>query len=143
MLHSAGGTEVADPLNRILPNLAAAPVRIITDQSSSRPDRSERRRLANRAEVLQGPFKRGIQQFETEIDFGIARSQWRGNAHDPIGCAGAHDVGAQSEMQCLLGDGIRESACRVPLALVKLFEFYSQKQAPPADVADTVISLLQ
>jgi hypothetical protein len=71
-------------LNRILPIAAAAPVRIITDQSLSRRDRSERRRFANRAEVFEGPFERRIQQFETEIDFGIGRSQWRGNAHDRL-----------------------------------------------------------
>ena len=44
----------------------------------SRPNGSERRRFANRAEVLEGPFERCIQQFETEIDFGISRRQWRG-----------------------------------------------------------------
>ena len=46
-------------------------------------------------------------------------------------------------MQSLIGDGIGERACRVPLPRIKRFEFYSQKQAPPADVADTVMFLLQ
>jgi len=91
----------------------------------SRPNGSERRRFANRAEVLEGPFERCIQQFETEIDFGISRRQWRGNAHDPVRCAGAHDVGAQSEMHRVVSDRIRERGCRVPLAPVKRFEFYS------------------
>ena len=81
--------------------------------------------LRKRVQFLERLFERCIQQVETEIDFGIGRRQWRGNAHHPIRCTGAHDVGAQSEMQRLVGDGIRERACRVPLASVKRFEFYS------------------
>ena len=118
------GTDVApirlkDPANR-----RTAPVRISSD-SLSRPDGIECRCLVNRAEVLESPFERRIQQVETEIDFGIGRSQWRGDAHYPIGCTGAHDVGAQPEMQSLIGDGIGERARRVPLAPIKRFEFYS------------------
>ena len=118
-------------LNRILPIAAAAPVRIITDQSLSRPDRSKRRRFANRAEVLEGPFERRIQQFETEIDFGIGRSQWRGNAHDPIGCARCVRCWRSVRMQRILGDRIRKRASKVLLAAVKRLEFYSQEQVPP------------
>jgi hypothetical protein len=55
---------------------------------------------------LEGPFERRIQQFETEIDFRIDCRQWRANARDPIGYSGAHDNGAQSEMQRLVVDGI-------------------------------------
>jgi hypothetical protein len=79
-------------LARREPGLRPAAHRFVVGLSSA--DGSERRRIANRAEVLDGPFERRIQQLETEIDFGIGRSQWRGNAHDPIGRAGAHDVGA-------------------------------------------------
>jgi hypothetical protein len=108
------GTEAANPTESNLPIAAAAPVRIATDRLSS-PDGTQCRRFANRAELLKGPIERRIQYFETEIDFGIGRSQWRGNAHYPIGCTGAHDVGAQSEVQSLIGDGIGERACRVRL----------------------------
>ena len=90
-----------------------------------RPDDSECWRFANRTEVLESLFERRIQQLETEINVGIGRNQWRGDAHYPIGCTGANDVGAQPEMQSLIGDGIGESARRVPLAPIKRFEFYS------------------
>ena len=111
-------------LNRILPTPAAALVRISTDRLL-RPGGSECRRLADRTEVLESPFERRIQEVETEIDFALGRRQWRGDAHDPIGCSGAHDVSAQSEMQSLIGDGIGERACRLRLPGVKRFEFYS------------------
>src|ERR1700740_2630645 len=62
------------------PGLRPAAHRFCVGPSSA--DRSERRRIANRAEVLDGSFERRIQQLETEIDFGIGRSQWRGKAHD-------------------------------------------------------------
>jgi hypothetical protein len=108
---------------RILPIAGQLPFES-TDRLS-RLDGSECRRFANRTKVFESPFERRIQQFETEIDFGIGRSQWRGDAHYRIRCTGAHDVGAQSEMQSLIGDGIGERACRVPLPRVKRFEFYS------------------
>jgi hypothetical protein len=102
-------TEAANPPEPNPANRSGSPVRIATDPLL-RPDGSECRPFANRTEVLHSPFERRIQQFETEIDFGIGRSQWRGDAHYPIGCAGAHDIGAQPEMQSLIGDGIRKSA---------------------------------
>ena len=49
-------------------------------------------------QLLERPFERRIQQVETEIDFGLGRSQRRGYPHDPIGGAGAHDIGTQSEL---------------------------------------------
>ena len=135
------GTEAANP-PEVGPANRSGSSRSNSTDRLLRPDDSECRRFANRTEVLESPFEPRIQQIETEIDFGIGRRQWRGDAHDPIGCSGAHDVSAQSEMQRLVGDSIRERASRVPLAPVKRFEFYSQKQTSPADVADTVISLL-
>ena len=118
------GTEAANPPE---PNPAkrSGSSRSNFHRRLSRPDASECRRFADRTEVFESPFERRIQQFETEIDFSIGRRQWRGDAHDPIGCAGAHDVGAQSEMQSLIGDGIGERACRVRLPGAKCFEFYS------------------
>ena len=118
------GTEAANPPEVGPANRSGSSRSNSTDRLSRR-DGIECRRLVNRTEVLDSPFERRIQQFETEIDFGLGRRQWRGNAHDPIGCAGAHDVGAQSEMQSLIGDGIGERACRVRLPGVKRFEFYS------------------
>src|SRR5438105_1521630 len=53
-------------------------------------------RCTNAGQCLERLFERCIQQFETEIDFGIGRSQWRGDAHHPVRSAGAHNVGAQS-----------------------------------------------
>jgi hypothetical protein len=89
------------------------------------------RRFANRVEVLEGPFERRIQQFETEIDFGLGRRQWRGNAHDPIGCARCVRCWRSVRMQRILGDRIRKRASKVLLAAVKRLEFYSQEQVPP------------
>ena len=45
-------------------------------------------------EFFENFSERRVQQFETEIDFALARRQRRGNAHDTVGCAGAHDIGA-------------------------------------------------
>src|SRR4029077_12234361 len=82
-------------------------------------------------------------EFDTEIDFALAGGQWWSDAHDPIGCAGAYDVGAQSEMQRLVGDGIRKRARRVLLVPAKRLELYPKEQTPPAHVTDTGISLLE
>ena len=118
------GTEAANPPEVGPANRSGSSRSNSTDRLSRR-DGIECRRLVNRAEVLESLFERRIQQLETKINVGIGRSQWRGDAHYPIRCTGTHDVGAQSDMQSLIGDGIGERACRVPLAPVKRFELYS------------------
>jgi hypothetical protein len=59
------------------------PFELLLAEAYRAPGAREHRRFANRVEILEGPFERRIQQFETEIDFGLGRRQWRGNAHDP------------------------------------------------------------
>ena len=64
----------------------------------------------NAGQLLERLFERRIQQVETEIDFGFGGRQWRGNTHDPVGRAGAHDVGAQPERQRPVRNRIRKRA---------------------------------
>ena len=118
------GTEAANP-PEVGPANRSSSSRSNSTDRLLRPDDSECWRFANRTEVPESLFERRIQQLETEINVGIGRSQWRGDAHYPVTCTGTHDVGAQSDMQSLIGDGIGERACRVPLAPVKRFELYS------------------
>src|SRR6516162_6781583 len=72
-----------------------------------------KRRRPEEDQTLRPEKPRWPEPGETEIDFGFGGRQWRGNTHHPIGCTGAHDVGAQSEMQRLIGDGIGERTCRM------------------------------
>jgi hypothetical protein len=90
----------------------------------------------------ESPFERRIEEFEAEIDFGLGGRQRRGNPHHPFGRTGAHDIGAQPELQRVVGDRIGKRACGVAWAPVNGCEFHPEEQASPAHVADTVISLL-
>ena len=106
------GTEAANPPEVGPANRSGSSRSNSTDRLLC-PDDSECWRFANRTEVLESLFERRIQQLEAEINVGIGRSQWRGDAHYPIRCTGTHDVGAQSDMLSLIGDGMSS-----PLAIM-------------------------
>src|SRR5215471_19072610 len=100
-------------------------------------------RCTNAGHFLERLFERCIQEAETEIDFGFGGRQRRCNTHHPVGSAGAHNVGAQSETQRPVCNRIRKSARRVVFVSIERSEFHSEQQTPPAHVANTGISLLQ
>ena len=89
-------------------------------------------RISQRARACfpKGLFERRIQEFQTEIDFGFGGRQWRGNAHHPFRRAGAHDVGAQPELQRVVCNRIRERACRVFFTPVNRSRILSRRASP-------------
>ena len=58
---------------------------------------------------------RRVQQLEAEVDFGLGHRERRRDPHHAAGGAGAHDVGAEPELQRRVGHRVRErrrGACR-------------------------------
>jgi hypothetical protein len=75
----------------------------------------------------EGLLERGIEEFEAEIDFGLGGRQRWGNPYDPVGRTGAHDVGAQPELQRVVGDRIRKHARRVSFVPIERVEFQPER----------------